>query len=355
MKTSLCPACGILCGALFLTVLGSVTPVSGEPVDESRWHFSVLAGRLDYEGEEAVNDTAVFSLHAGYDIDQRWTLEGVVFLPPRLEENFRTDWSTRQEISRLEEQAGSGIHNTHSARIGLSGLYHFSRGATLDPYLLIGGGMIWYGDSFEHSCEGQLEGGGGLLWRLGGQLALRTEFRGFYVATARQFNSIVGMGLTWTPGGSHRTAAAVIPPPAIEAPKFRTLENYELHIEFPEGSDKIPAQYSGDLDVVGKKLAEHPEATALIESHVDQKKGLSERSAANLTAKRARAVLGYLAGEKWKIVRDRMTAVGCGFSKPKEKADPETGSSANRRIEINILVPAGSGNKQTPSADSTIK
>lgn len=335
----------------------SFTARAGEGSD-SPWHFSVMAGWLDYEGEEAVRDAAIVSLRAGCDITPRWTIEGAVLVPPQLDENFRTDWSSGSKKSRLEELAGPGIHSTQSARIGLSGLCHFGRDAAVDPYLSIGGGLIWYSDSFEHKCEAAISGGGGLLWRLSKQWALRTEIEGFYVGTAGQFNSAVNVGLVWMPGGSSAvklSADVVAPSAAVEAPKYRTLESYDLHIEFPEGSAKIPAQYNGELDVIGKSMSDHPDATVQIESHIDQRNGVSERSALNLTSKQAKAVRDYLAGNKWKIAGGRMTAVGCGFSKPREKADPETGNSVNRRIEVRILVPAGNETGKSTGTDAVTK
>ncbi|MEI6809897.1 MAG: OmpA family protein [bacterium] len=335
----------ILFGSMFCT-LSAYT--EGIP----QWHFSIMAGSLDYEGEEAVQDTAVLSFAAGYDLSPRWTIEGVVLVPSQLDENFRTDWSTGSKISRLEELTSPGVHSTQSARLGLSGLYHFARSATLDPYLGAGGGLIWYSDTFEHKYEAAIAGSAGLLWQLSGQWALRTEAQGFYVGTAGQFNSTVSVGLVWTPGGSSTAKPSAAAPPVVEVPKYRTIDSYELHIEFSEDSAKIPAQYNGELDVIGKSLRDHPEAIVRIASHIDQRKGSSERSAINMTGKQAKAVRDYLAGDKWKITDDRMTAIGCGFSKPKEKADPETSSSVNRRIEVNILVPIGSGHEQPTTAPS---
>jgi len=355
MKQSLCAGHRILVVSILLAMAFTAAPAPGEPVDESLWHFSIMAGRLDYEGEEAVKDTGVLSLHAGYDLDSQWTLEGVAYLPPQLDETFRTEWSTGKHISRLEERAGAGVHSTRSARIGLSGIYHLNRGATLDPYLSVGAGMIWYDDSFHHRYEAQLEGGGGLLWQLNGQWSLRTEARVFAVGTAHQLNSVVSAGLVWTPGGTSATRPPLDIPVVVESPKSRIIEAYELHIEFPDGSAKIPAQYNGDLDVVGRSLVAHPDAIARIESHIDRKNGTSERSAVNLTSKRAMAVRDYLSGDKWKIAHDRITAVGYGFSKPKEMAGPATVGSANRRVEITIFAPVDAGNTRPAGTDPADK
>lgn len=323
----------------------------------SQWHISITAGWLDYEGDEAVNDTMVPSLHLGYDLNEKWTLEGILSVAPDIDENFRNSYGAR--ISRLEEHTSQGIHDTRSTRIALEGQYHFDRSKTIDPYLAFGGGLIRYEDDFDCQYEPELRAGAGILWHLNSQWAIRTDARVILAGTDPEWNATASLGLTWSfpsaPSAGRSGVSSAVPPvappavkpveipPAAPVEKAENVKKYELHIEFAENSSEITAQYFGELDVIGKELRDQPGAKAKIEGHVDQRKNSVEKDAVKLTEKRAKAVQDYLSSH-WKVRKSRTEAVGYGFSKPKEKADLDNGNLANRRIEISIISPAGKSN-----------
>jgi len=322
-------------------------------------HISLTAGWLDYEGDEAVNDTFIPSVHLGYDLTENWTLEGILTVAPDVRENFRHSYGAK--ISRLEENAGAGIHDTSSAGLALEGLYHFDRSKMVDPYLAVGAGLVRYEDDFDSQYEPEIRAGAGILWHLTSQWAIRTDARVILAGTDPEFNSSLTAGITWTPfaastvGRSSAGSTAVIPvapvvkpveaPSTEKAPaeKAENVKKYELHIEFAENSSDITAQYYGELDVIGRELRDQPKAKAKIEAHVDQRKNSVEKDAVKLTEKRAKAVQDYLLSH-WKVRKSRTEAVGYGFSNPKEKADLDNGNLANRRIEISIIPPAGKSN-----------
>jgi len=351
---------------IILSVIATMTCVSvatfGANEGESPWHISIMAGRLDFEGNEAVYDTFLPSIHLGYDVTEKWTAEGILGFAPDMRENFRNSYG--EKISRLNEKAGPGVHDTESIRMAIEGLYHFDRTKKIDPYLAAGGGLVWYADDFKDQYAPELSAGAGLLLNLNQQWALRLDGRVYVAGTSFkgcEFNSLVSAGITWTPsfGASGKSSAGSVIPPVtppvvkpVEIPNVVTeatdmpknAKKYELHIEFADNSAEITAQYYGELDVIGRELRDQPDAKATITAHVDQRKNSSEKDAAKLTKKRAVAVSSYLS-DKWKIRRSRMETSGLGFSKPKEKPDLENGNSANRRIEIYILNPAGSEKK----------
>jgi outer membrane protein OmpA-like peptidoglycan-associated protein len=113
------------------------------------------------------------------------------------------------------------------------------------------------------------------------------------------------------------------------------LQLVELNIQFDYDKDIIKPEYFKDLDIIGKVLARDPGATARIEGHADkQKKSIADYNV-ELSERRAKSCLNYLAS-KCNVAATRMVAVGYGFSRPKAKNDPVLGNPANRRVEVYI-------------------
>ena len=113
------------------------------------------------------------------------------------------------------------------------------------------------------------------------------------------------------------------------------LQLFELNIQFDWNKDVIKAEYFKDLDIIGKVLSRDPGATARIEGHADKRKLSRADYNLQLSERRAKACLTYLA-TKWNIAPARMVAVGYGFSRPKAKNDSLNGNPVNRRVEVYI-------------------
>jgi outer membrane protein OmpA-like peptidoglycan-associated protein len=113
------------------------------------------------------------------------------------------------------------------------------------------------------------------------------------------------------------------------------LQLFELYIQFEYDQAIIKPEYFEKLDVIGKVLQRDPGATARIEGHADRMKKSSKEHNDKLSERRAKACLDYLA-DKCAIGRDRMIAVGYGFSRPKAANDPVNGNPVNRRVEVYI-------------------
>jgi OOP family OmpA-OmpF porin len=110
---------------------------------------------------------------------------------------------------------------------------------------------------------------------------------------------------------------------------------FELNIQFDWNKDVIKAEYFKDLDIIGKVLSRDPGATARIEGHADKRKLSRAEYNLQLSERRAKACLTYLAA-KWNVAPARMVAVGYGFSRPKAKNDSLNGNPVNRRVEVYI-------------------
>jgi outer membrane protein OmpA-like peptidoglycan-associated protein/opacity protein-like surface antigen len=108
---------------------------------------------------------------------------------------------------------------------------------------------------------------------------------------------------------------------------------FSLNIEFDSNKAVIKQEYFNQIDVIGKVLQRHPEATAVIEGHADKRKTSSKSYNQKLSQKRAEAVKSYIENVKG-IEPSRLKAVGYGFSRPIAKNDPITGNIANRRVDI---------------------
>jgi len=111
------------------------------------------------------------------------------------------------------------------------------------------------------------------------------------------------------------------------------LKLFELYIKFDYDKAIIKPEYFPKLDIIAKVMRRHPGSTARIEGHADQFKKSSFSHNMKLSQKRAQAVLDYLATSGG-IEKGRMTAVGYGYTRPKEKPDLINGNPNNRRVEV---------------------
>lgn len=342
---------------------------------EHPWTVSLGLGKLDTEGDSIVNDAGLCTLSLDYSLSHRFSIEGSLTLVPRLTGNTFTDYSSgsRKTVDRLE--AATGASDTWAAGAAVDVLYHISSGQRVDPYLSLGYGVLRYGEQIgeNDSYDTTPRAGAGLFYHLSDTVAVRADY-GYYLNgdwRKSNSNSKFGIGLAWTFGAKKPMVlpqsvarpgveAAVVPPAGGEATtqvaapvvsdsinKSDDREKYVLHIEFAEGSSKLMAQYYEHLDVIGTILKDSPGVTVRIEGHCEQLASSSERQAKSLTQKRAEAIRDYLSGDKWNIAKQRMEAIGCGFSMPIEKPDLVKGNLANRRIEIYINRPAASARQGT--------
>jgi outer membrane protein OmpA-like peptidoglycan-associated protein len=140
------------------------------------------------------------------------------------------------------------------------------------------------------------------------------------------------------------------------------LRLIELYIQFEWNEAVIKPQYFPQLEVIGKTLTRNAKAVARVEGHCDQVKNKKRTSDARynmkLSQKRAQAVVDYLV-KSCKIEKKRLTPVGYGFTRPKEKPDLLNGNPNNRRVEIYIkgaegedaINPPGTGTATAQAED----
>lgn len=166
---------------------------------EAKWYFSPGLGVMQYEGDEEVEDGFLLSARLGYDYSEWWSFEGGIFIAPKLDENFRNSYG--EKISRLEETAGEGIHDTYAVGTFVDALFHFTRWERLDPYLALGVGFTFYGDELSHGdTDLAIRGGGGVMYHFNDEWAIRVDGRTFIVGEDTEANAIIDAGLVWTWG-----------------------------------------------------------------------------------------------------------------------------------------------------------
>lgn len=184
------------------------------------WTVGVSGGRLDFEGDEPVEDGFVGSLQIGRDVSEHWTLEAVLDIAPGLDESIRRDWRTMLPVSRLEEEAGEGVHDTTSVRLSLDALYHFSRWERFDPYLAAGVGGAWYDEDVGDDIAPCLRAGVGAMYHLTGTWALRADARWLCVGRDTEQNLILSAGVVWScePEGSETMVVPVAAVPTSSIP-----------------------------------------------------------------------------------------------------------------------------------------
>jgi outer membrane protein OmpA-like peptidoglycan-associated protein len=109
----------------------------------------------------------------------------------------------------------------------------------------------------------------------------------------------------------------------------------ELNIKFDYNKAVIKPEYFGQLNIIGKVLSRNADATAVVEGHADQKAKSGEDYNMKLSKRRAQSVVNYLESAAG-IDKNRLKAVGYGFSRPKVKPDLVNGNPENRRVEVYI-------------------
>ena len=165
----------------------------------------------------------------------------------------------------------------------------------------------------------------------------------------------------------HYVVSYVLPPTVAPAgltiEEIKTLDSSPMlgHIYFPDGSSEIPPQYvrftgpgkTTDFDpqqlrgtlekyyqvlnIVGKRLIDHPEATITLVG-CNANTG-TERGNTTLSTQRAEAVRNYLQ-QVWNITSERIAIEARNLPETPSSRRLKEGQEENRRVEIHSTDPA---------------
>src|ERR1035437_5253736 len=180
-----------------------------ETGDEHPLYFGIGIGYLDFDGGQPVRDGYFPALHVGYDFTDRFSLDAQFRVLPSLRGQYRYEDGVK--INKLWEQTGGidgGVNGTWGYGAAVDALYHFTRWERLDPYLAVGLGYNWYQHSFyDAGALLDLRLGGGVMYHLNDEWAIRLDYRGYPVGNQNTFkaNSEFEAGVVWT-WGAHTPA-----------------------------------------------------------------------------------------------------------------------------------------------------
>ena len=193
----------VVSAAVVLSLPSGAAQAQGETGHEALWYVSASLGQIQYEGDEQLEDGLLTTFRLGYDYSEAWSFEGGLAIAPELDENFRFDVPTQARVSRLEESAGPGVHDTWAFGFSIDALYHFTRWERLDPFLAAGAGIMLYADDVDNgSSDASLRVGGGVMYHFNDRWAARADGRTFIAGEDTEANATIDAGVIWTWGAT---------------------------------------------------------------------------------------------------------------------------------------------------------
>ncbi len=178
-----------------------------EEPDYALWYVSPGIGTALFEGDEPLKSGPYLTVRLGRHLNQWWTLEGSLLLAPSLKENFVGDAYVDPETGQTVQgrkslsKGATDFGDTFMVQTYVDGLFHMTRWEHLDPYLTIGAGITFYGeDVMGQSVSPTLRAGGGVMYHLNEEWALRADARVNIAGYNTEFNATADVGLVWTWG-----------------------------------------------------------------------------------------------------------------------------------------------------------
>lgn len=263
--------------------------------------------------------------------------------------------------------------------------YRFNTEGKLQPYGLIGGGIVrakGQGNTFDTTVANVAVGA---FYQLTDNLALRGEVRGVQYVEDSQSNNVDGIasvGVAFGFGGKKEAPAvapAVVPEPVAQVapvappvpadddndgvnndldkcpgtpvtvvvdengcPKMLTeTVAKEIRVLFDTNKSVVKPAFNAEIEAVAKLMKEYPTAKVEIQGHTDSR-GSAELNE-KLSQDRADAVAAVLTGN-YGIEADRVSAKGYGASQPVADNKTVEGQTANRRVvavaqgEVKVII-----------------
>ena len=170
-----------------------------EVIDDNvndQWYAGLGLGYYNYEGDEVLQDGIFLTGRLGYDLNEWWSIEGMLTLAPSLDENFTED-DAGNPVSQA--QAGEeGFGSTSAFGMVIDGLFHFTRWKRVDPFLALGGGLTFFGDEINgKKVDANVRAGGGLMYHFNNEWAVRGDVRALIAGNNTEVNLIMDTGVVW--------------------------------------------------------------------------------------------------------------------------------------------------------------
>lgn len=294
--------------------------VAEDTVDYKGWNASLGGGMMFYEQDEEIYSGQIYGVSAGYDFNNRWTLEGSFGYLPFLNANRNHHAPDYDQIDG----------DTWAVRYSSNLLYHIIKDPTakFDPFIGATGGMIYYGTDMENGQNWNAYGGldAGVTYWLTKGLGLRGDYQLVMAGHDTEWNHMAMISLTYSWG---RRAKAIAAAEAGDNLSAGTKNPNLKNIYFGFDSSELTATSKQVLKENADYLAKVAGSKVVLEGHCDER-GTDEYNLA-LGERRARSAFEYL--RSLGVSRDRMSTVSYGESRPAEAAHNEGAWSKNRRVE----------------------
>lgn len=196
----------VLLGCLLLVALISFVRAQSTVEDsiESKWYVGAGLGYYNFEGDQVLEDSLYISGRLGYDLNEWWSIEGMLTLAPSMDENFvGQEYVDEHGVSRERQvsqakKGEEGFGSTTAFGMVIDGLFHFTRWDRVDPFLALGGGMTFYGDTINgKKVDMNVRAGGGLMYHFNDEWAVRGDVRALIAGNQTEVNLIMDAGVVW--------------------------------------------------------------------------------------------------------------------------------------------------------------
>ncbi len=188
----------VLLGCFLVVALTSFVRAQGKVEDsiESKWYVGAGLGYYNFEGDQVLDDSIYMLGRIGYDLNEWWSIEGMLTLSPSMDENFTED-DLGNPVSQAEEGEGE-FGSTFGFGMVVDGLFHFTRWDRVDPFLALGGGLTFYGDKINgRKTDSNVRAGGGLMYHFNDEWAIRGDVRALIAGNHTEVNLIMDAGVIW--------------------------------------------------------------------------------------------------------------------------------------------------------------
>ncbi len=174
-----------------------------EESQHAKWYGTLGPGYLQYEGDEEVDSGFLLHGRLGYDYSDWWSIEGSMFLAPKLDINTVGQTTIDPATGRVVKRRIRRTDADEPTAVGfaIDGLFHFTRWERLDPFLALGiGGIAYTEDINDSSFDGSLRVGGGVMYHFNDEWAVRADGRTFVAGNDTEANALIDVSAVWTWG-----------------------------------------------------------------------------------------------------------------------------------------------------------
>jgi OmpA-OmpF porin, OOP family len=349
----------VLLAAAFLLPLSAQAEIKAGSVE-----ISPFVGYNFFENKQNIKDRPVFGGRLGYNITNRFGLEGTMeFIETRVDD---------QSLGFTREgQFASPTSRVKMGAYHLDLLYHFLPESNFNPFIVAGYGAARYSPKIHDKHMSAFNFGVGAKYWVSDNIALRFDLRDNMVSEVfnhNYHNISATAGLVFRFGGKSHAAPAPVaqaePKPAekviivvAEEPEPVVEEKVKTIAAAPKVEEKVVILAFEDIHFDFDKATLNPEAKRVLKSTVQTLKDNPKAkiriagytSAAGtkeynqtLSERRANSVRDYLI-EEGVLTPERIATIGYGQTRPAQhEAAPQDlyskAAKANMRVLFEIVV-----------------